>query len=137
MFSLRTLLVVVADNYGVICGFVLLTIGILCWSFLERAIPFWRGLCVFGAVYMLCAFWSPLAAIADKLPSNWLYKIAMLPDDPFAAARMCVSHCIAALLFGFDRRLDLSMAQIKSGGRERKRMSDDATTRSTQSWWKW
>jgi hypothetical protein len=136
MFSLRTLFVVVAvaalalaalfaKTLWPISAFVVLTLGILCWSFLQRAETFWRGLCVFGTVYLLCALLPMFSTVSNMLPSARLSEMLVemarlnkpLPDkqgEPFRGplsnpfsdeggywpGKHLVLHCSAALLFG-------------------------------------
>jgi hypothetical protein len=112
MFSLRTLFIVVAiaalgvaaivsDVYGLMSGFVVVTLGILCWAFLERQMPYWRGLLIFGTVYLVCACVPAFNSVSDALPSTWFDRAAArwewdekvsneppledpFADDPFA-----------------------------------------------------
>jgi hypothetical protein len=83
MFSLRTLFLVVAlaalataalfaNTYWLISAFVVLTLAILSWSFLQRDEPLWRGLCLFGTVYLLCAVVPSFRSVSDMLPSTRL-----------------------------------------------------------------
>ena len=93
MFSLRTLFVVVAvaalaagslvaHTFWLISGFVALTLGILCWAFLQRGESMWRGLCLFGSVYLLCAVLPLFRTVSDMLPSTRLSEVLMERGDP-------------------------------------------------------
>jgi len=93
MFSLRTLFIVVAiaalgvaamvsDVYWLSSAFVVLTLGILCWAFLERQTPFWRGLLIFGTVYMVCACVSAFDAMWDALPSTRFERVVARWNEP-------------------------------------------------------
>lgn len=152
MFSLRTLFLVaavaalaaaslVANTFWLLSAFVGLTLGILCWSFLQREEKVWRGLCVFGTVYLLCAVVPVFDRVGDMLPSTRIFHALIdtdqnpyfrpLPDqfgeppppNPFRdepefwKGKRVVLHCVAALLFGAAGGLLLQWnAQRKKGG---------------------
>jgi hypothetical protein len=99
MFSLRTLFLVVAmaalaagslvaHTFWLISAFVALTLGIVCWAFLLRAESMWRGLCLFGSVYLLCAVLPVFRTVSDMLPSTRLSEVLIERngpiDNPFA-----------------------------------------------------
>jgi hypothetical protein len=133
MFTLRTLFIVVAiAALGVaavvsfmvwlMSAFVVATLGILCWAFLERQQPFWRGFLVFGTAYLVCACVSTFGTLGEALPSTWIDRAVdddrLVSDEPYAEpngklnqldeiwevstreATRTVTHCIGALLFG-------------------------------------
>ena len=93
MFSLRTLFVVVAvaalaagslvaHTFWLISAFVTLTVGLLCWVFLQRAESMWRGLCLFGSVYLLCAVPPVFRTVSEMLPSTQLAEALLERGDP-------------------------------------------------------
>jgi hypothetical protein len=92
MFSLRALFLVVtgaalaaaslfANTFWLISVFVVLTLGILCWAILERQEAFWRGLCLFGTVYLFCAVLPMYRTVSDMLPSTRVYEVLIERDE--------------------------------------------------------
>ena len=118
MYSLRTLFIVVAvaalgagalfaNAFWLISAFVVLTLGILCWAFLQRHEALWRGLFVFGTAYLLCAVLPFSNAISEALPSTRIHTFGDRPQfqnsygvNEIRSDRLIGMHCVAALLFG-------------------------------------
>jgi hypothetical protein len=124
MFSLRTLFFVIAvaalgagalfaNTFWLISTFVVLTFGILSWACLQWHEALWRGLFVFGIVYLLLA----PTAFFEILPSTGIHAV-LVPRDPgtfyeslsfqsvfrdyseLRTAKLLALHCMASLLFG-------------------------------------
>jgi hypothetical protein len=129
MFSLRTLLVVVAvaalaagaivsQSFWVSSGFVGVAVVILLWAVVEHRKPFWYAFAIFGIGYFVAIFLLDGLLIVPK--THWITidlfgPRGQLYNETINRMRLGAVHSTVALLFGLCAGLFYEWRTKKDG----------------------